>query len=91
MGSFQKSIEKANGINCTKFAHQQVAQIIAESEKFLRLKVLPDESSSESEDSEEEELDANGNPKLKVPGFVNFRTKYYFRKIILIRQKSVFL
>ena len=57
-----------------------MAQIIAESEKFLRLKVLPDESSSESEDSEEEELDANGNPKLKVPGFVNFRTNYFLRK-----------
>ena len=34
---------QANGINCTKFGHQQVAQIIAESEKFLRMKILPDE------------------------------------------------
>ena len=59
---------QANGINCTKFAHQQVAQIIAESEKFLRLKVLPDESSGESEDEDgEDELDDKGQPKLKQP------------------------
>ena len=46
---------------------QQVAQIIAESEKFLRLKVLPDESSSEEETDEDEELDEQGQPKLKQP------------------------
>ena len=63
-----KSCKKANGINCTKFAHQQVAQIIAESEKFLRMKILPDESSESEESEDEEELDANGNPKLKVSG-----------------------
>ena len=51
---------------CKSFV-QQVAQIIAESEKFLRLKVLPDESSSEEETDEDEELDEEGKPKLKQP------------------------
>lgn len=59
--------EKCNGINVTRFGHQQVASIIAETDRLLRMKVLPDEESSSEEDEDEE--DADPTEKLKNKNF----------------------
>lgn len=64
-------ILQANGINVTRFGHQQVASIIAETERLLRLKILPDESSSEEEDEEDED----GEEKFKSDFGSNRRFK----------------
>ena len=56
------TILQCGGINVTRFGHQQVATIIAETDRLLRMKVLPDEGSSEEDEEDEDEDD----PTLKI-------------------------
>ncbi|CBY23778.1 unnamed protein product [Oikopleura dioica] len=56
------TILQCGGINVTRFGHQQVATIIAETDRLLRMKVLPDEGSSD----ESEEDDKDEDPTLKI-------------------------
>ena len=60
------------GINVTRFGHQQVATIIAETDRLLRMKVLPNEGSSD-EDEEDEEDD----PTLKIKD-KNFKSEEWW-------------
>lgn len=53
---------QCNGINVTRFGHQQVATIIAETDRLLRMKVLPNEESSDEEEEDEDDAD----PTLKI-------------------------